>query len=86
MHMYIHVSMYVYIMSSFDHQLQSPEKLNFLYEVLLNHDSKTMERLRVLLKIARALGHGTSPSAPSMVHIPPVVYCVHRGSVFYNMP
>lgn len=83
--MYVHIyphtctctTSLMYIMSSFNHQLQSPEKLHFLYEVLLNHDSRSMESLRVLLKIARALGRVTSPSAPSTVHIPPVVYCMY---------
>ena len=57
--MYIILCMYMYS-HSLTMQLQSPERLQFLYDVLLKNDPGSVGRLRVALKIATALGRDTS--------------------------
>lgn len=43
------------LQNALSYQLQCPERLHLLYEVQIRHGHESMERLRVLLKIAAAL-------------------------------
>ena len=56
------------------YQLQCPERLQFLYEVQMNHDHESMERLGILLKIATALASDMGDTSELEVH---VYMCAH---------